>query len=83
MAHAINLRSILEKNQLTGSNYIDWLRNIKIVLKGEKLSYVIEEPMPPEPAANASQGAKAAYKKHKDDLDIVASIMLASMNNKL
>ena len=83
MSHNLNLRSILETNKLTGSNYIDWLRNVKIVLRAEKLTYVITEPVPPEPAADASQAQRSAYRKHMDDMDIVCSIMLASMNSEL
>ena len=40
----INLRSLLEANKLTGANYIDWLRNLKIVLRSEKLGYVLKNP---------------------------------------
>ena len=83
MSHNLNLHSILESNKLTGPNYIDWLRNIKIILRSEKLTYVITEPVPPEPAANATQAQRNAYRKHMDDMNIVCSIMLASMNNEL
>ena len=55
MSNNLNLRSILESNKLTGPNYIDWLRNVKIILRAEKLTYVITEPVPPEPATNATQ----------------------------
>ena len=83
MSHNLNLRSILDSNKLTGSNYIDWLRNVKIVLRSEKLTHVITEPVPPEPVANATQAQRNAYRKHMDDMNIVCSIMLASMNNEL
>ena len=83
MSHNLNLCSILESNKLTGSNYIDWLRNVKIVLRSKKLTYVITEPVPPEPTANATQAQQNAYRKHIDNMNIVCSIMLASMNSEL
>ena len=43
---SINLRSLLENNKLTGPNYLDWLRNVKVVLKSEKKVYVIDTPLP-------------------------------------
>jgi hypothetical protein len=30
------LRSILEKDKLNGTNYMDWIRNLRIVLRAEK-----------------------------------------------
>ena len=79
----INLRSILEANKLTGSNYIDWLRNVKIVLRGEKLAYVMETLVPPVPAANAPAEELAAHWKHSEDMNVACYIMLASMSPEL
>ena len=76
----INLRSILEANKLTGSNYIDWLRNVKIILRGEKLAYVIEIPVPPIPAANTPAEEHAVHRKHSEDMDVACCIMLASIS---
>ncbi|MQM11802.1 hypothetical protein Taro_044712 [Colocasia esculenta] len=36
------LRGILDANKLTGPNYLDWLRNLKIVLRSERIAYVLE-----------------------------------------
>ncbi|KAJ9541325.1 hypothetical protein OSB04_027831 [Centaurea solstitialis] len=41
----LSLRSILEKDKLTGSNFLDWERNLIIVLRHERKWYVIEEPL--------------------------------------
>ena len=79
----INLRSILEANKLIGSNYLVWLRNVKIVLRGEKLAYVMETPVPPVPATNAPAEEHAAHKKHSEDIDVACCIMLASMSPEL
>ncbi|KAJ9538660.1 hypothetical protein OSB04_031394 [Centaurea solstitialis] len=41
----LSLRSILEKDKLTGSNFFDWECNLIIVLRHERKWYVIEEPL--------------------------------------
>ena len=37
------LARILETNCLTGTNYKDWLRNLKIVLASKKLGDVLDQ----------------------------------------
>ena len=44
MASSLSFHSILDTNKLTGTNYVDWLRNLKIVLSQEKLSYILDTP---------------------------------------
>ena len=44
MASSLSLRSILDANKLTGPNYVDWLRNLKIVLSQEKFFYILDTP---------------------------------------
>ena len=46
MALNNNLKAIIEADKLTGPNYIDWLRNLKSVLRSEKLDYVIDKAVP-------------------------------------
>ena len=79
----INLCSILEANKLTGSNYIDWLKNVKIVLRGEKLAYIMETPVPLVPAVNAPAEEHVAHRKHSEDMDVACCIMLPSMSPEL
>nr|GFC81379.1 zinc finger, CCHC-type [Tanacetum cinerariifolium] len=44
-----------EKQKLTGPNFIDWYRQLRIVLSIEdKLNY-LEQPIPPVPVAPAGQ----------------------------
>ena len=52
---SFNLRSILEKEKLNGTNFIDWYRNLRIVLKQEKKEYVLEVPYPDELAEDATR----------------------------
>ena len=77
------LRTILDKEKLNGTNFLDWSRNLRIVLRQEKKLYVLEQPIPEEPAPNASNSVKNAYKKHSDDDLDVARLMLGSMTSDI
>jgi len=78
---ALSLRSILEKEKLKecGTNFLDWFRNLRIVLRQEKKSYVLDEPIPEAPPADASTAVKNKYKKHCDDANDIGCLMLATM----
>ena len=77
------LKSILEKNKLNGINFTTWYRNLRIVLKHDKKENVLEEPLPDEPADNATAAAKNAYQKLKDESTKISCLMLASMETEL
>ncbi|GAV65576.1 UBN2_3 domain-containing protein [Cephalotus follicularis] len=77
------LAVILEKNQLTGPNYVDWLQNIRIVLNFEDIDYVLEAPMPALPDADTSPEDHAIYKKWVADDKKVRCYLMASMRNAL
>ncbi|GKB77356.1 retrotransposon protein, putative, ty1-copia subclass, partial [Tanacetum coccineum] len=48
-------RGFFEKQKLTGPNFIDWYRQLRIVLSiDDKLNY-LEQPLPPAPVAPAGQ----------------------------
>ncbi|KAJ9561346.1 hypothetical protein OSB04_006506 [Centaurea solstitialis] len=79
----LSLRSILEKDKLTGPNFLDWECNLMIVLRHERKWYVLEEPLGEAPPANAPAAARNAHKKHSDDLLDVACLMLATMSPDL
>ena len=46
MSTNVNSQSIMDANILTEPNFLDWLKNLRIVLKKEILAYVIVEPLP-------------------------------------
>ena len=75
----LSLRSVLEKDKLNGLNFLDWYRNLRIVLKNEKKFYVLEEPIPDEPPAIATKAVRDAWLKHNEDSVEVACLMLATM----
>ena len=81
--NAKSLRSVFEKDKLNGTNFMDWYRNLRIVLKQEKTSYVLDAPVPEEPPATASRLDRDAFKRHKDDANDVACLMLATMSSEL
>ena len=47
------LRSVLESNKLNETNYADWIRNLRIVLRAANKEDVLDNPLPEEPAADA------------------------------
>ena len=77
------LRSILEKDKLNGTNYADWIHNLRIVLRAEIKEETLDTPLPEEPADNAPAVEKNAYKRACDaDLE-VSCLMLACMEPDL
>ncbi|KAK8669729.1 hypothetical protein V6N13_107153 [Hibiscus sabdariffa] len=81
--NTISLRSLLEMEKLNGINFLDWFRNLRIVLKQERKEYVIEEAVPNDPGPNASRADKDKFKKHMDDMVDVGCLMLATMTPEL
>ncbi|KAL4366724.1 hypothetical protein GQ457_05G028820 [Hibiscus cannabinus] len=81
--NTISLRSFLENEKLNGINFLDWFRNLRIVLKQERKEYVIEEAVPNDPGANAPRADKDKFKKHMDDMLDVGCLMLATMTPEL
>ncbi|XP_073153754.1 uncharacterized protein [Henckelia pumila] len=74
---------ILDQNKLTGPNYNDWLRNLKIVLNSERIAYVLEKKPPKEAAANISETELAKLDKWWDHDLQAKSYILTSMSNEL
>ena len=53
MASFSPLVAILNQNKLIGSNYVDWKRNLDIVLTAEEHKYVLSQPYPNVPSLDA------------------------------
>ena len=53
MATFSPLVTILNQNKLTRSNYVDWKRNLDIVLTTEEHKYVLTKPCPSFPSLDA------------------------------
>ena len=79
----LSLRSILEKDKLNGTNFFDWYRNLRIVLKQERKEYILDQSVPDEPAANASKAQKDAYSKNLNDSIDLTCLMLGCLDSNL
>ncbi|XP_056694470.1 uncharacterized protein [Spinacia oleracea] len=77
---SFNIRSILEKEKLRGKNFLDWQRNLQIVLMQEEKEYVLEEAMPEAVGEGVTQ---AALNRWIDANKDVKCLMLATMSADL
>ncbi|XP_039131865.1 uncharacterized protein LOC120268606 [Dioscorea cayenensis subsp. rotundata] len=77
------LNILLEKNALTGPNYVDWLRNLRLVLNLERIGYILEANIPTKPPPEASKEEQDVYLKWLEDDLRVWSYMLAFMSSDL
>lgn len=76
------LMSILRENKLTGPNYVDWKRNLDIVLTAEEYRYVLSEPCPTVDDYSTDDQLEAERKWKKAN-SMAKCYMLASMSNVL
>ena len=80
MAHVVvplNFNAFLEKTKLKddGSNYMDWVRNLRIILIAAQKNYILEAPLgvPPMPAA---ADIVNVWQLRVDDYSIVQCAMI-------
>ncbi|GKB95029.1 hypothetical protein Tco_0981166 [Tanacetum coccineum] len=76
-------RSMFEREKLSGSNFNDWFRSRKLVLRVDKKLYVIEQPIPHSPAAGSTHQAFVEWNTIYDAYMEVACFMLGSMTLEL
>ena len=81
MARAIvplNFNAFLEKAKLKddGSNYTDWVHNLRIILIVAQKNYVLEAPLGDKPAAGAMLDVMNTWQSKADDYSIVQCAML-------
>ena len=77
------LAIILDQHRLTFPNFIDLLRNLKVVLDFEKILYVLEQSLPGPLLEHAFQEEQDTLKQWKDDDMQAHCIIWASMSTKL
>ncbi|XP_028113002.1 uncharacterized protein LOC114311139 [Camellia sinensis] len=77
------LSKILDDNRLTGSNYVNWKRNLTIVLTAEKLNHVLTTDPPALPEADATDEQHEVVRKWHEADDVAKCYILASMTNVL
>ena len=75
----LNFNAFLEKEKLKddGSNYTEWVRNLRIIIIAAQKSYVLEAPLgvPPTPA---TADIVNAWQSCVDDYSIVQRAMLSA-----
>ncbi|GJV77054.1 retrotransposon protein, putative, ty1-copia subclass [Tanacetum coccineum] len=64
-------RSMFEREKLSGNNFNDWFRQLKLVLRVKKKMFVIEQPLPAVPAADSD----AQMKGYVDQLECLGYIL--------
>jgi hypothetical protein len=71
-----------EKKKLNKANFMDWYRNLRIVLRQEKekTEYVLTELYPDDLPACLIATNRRAHEKHCDDALNVSYLMLATMS---
>ena len=75
------LAIILNQNKLTETNYVDWKRNLDIVLIVEGYKYVLTEEHPELLIANAPRANLEIYEKCDKDDEMARCYILASISS--
>ena len=70
----LNFNAFLEKGKLkdAGSNYMDWVHNLRIILIAAQKNYVLEAPLGARPAADATDDVKNVWQSKADDNSILS-----------
>src|SRR6187399_3293060 len=81
----LNFNAFLEKAKLKddGSNFVDWLRNLRIILTAAQKVYVLNAPLGDPPAPGASADVMNAWQTRSDDYSIVQCAMLYGLESGL
>ena len=76
-------KTFFEREKLTGPNFNDWHRSLRIVLRVSKKLDYLTKPCPTQPADTKTDEVKATWQKEYDTHNEVACLMLGSMIPKL
>ena len=81
----MNFNAFLEKTKLKddGSNYTDWVRNLRIIFIAAKKDYALEAPLGDRPAAGATPDVVNVWQSKADDYSIVQCAMLYGLESGL
>ena len=83
MASFSPLVTIINQNKLTRSNYVDWKRNLDIVLTAEEYKYVLTQPCSSFPSLDAPPEEKQRYDRWQKSNEMAKCYILASISNVL
>ena len=81
----LNFNAFLEKTKLKddGSNYMDWVRNLRIILIATQQNYVHDAPVGERPATGAEADVMNVWQARSDDYSIVQCAMLYGLESGL
>ncbi|GKE54552.1 hypothetical protein Tco_1489708 [Tanacetum coccineum] len=71
------------KEKVSGNNFNDWFRQLKLVLRVEKKMFVIEQPLPAAPAADSEAQVLSQWNVVYDAYNEVACLILGNMTLEL
>ena len=73
----LNFNAFLEKAKLKddGSNYTDWVGNLRIILIAAQKNYVLEAPLGAKPAVGATPDVVNTWQSKADDYSIVRAML--------
>ncbi|XP_077249427.1 uncharacterized protein LOC143888978 [Tasmannia lanceolata] len=83
MASFNPLAKILDDNKLTGPNYVDWRRNLILVLTAAKVYWILTTGEPELPGPDAPQAERDRKQKWLDDNELAKCYIIGSMSNVL
>ncbi|GKB37633.1 hypothetical protein Tco_0882575 [Tanacetum coccineum] len=78
-----SIRSILDKEKLNVSNFLEWYRNLRIVLMNEQKLHHLEEALPEAPPVTTIASVRNAYTRRVAEQQEVACLMLVSMTPEI
>ena len=76
-------KQMIDRDKLTGENFNDWYRSLRITLRMARRYDYLGEPLPEKPADDATQAVKDAYNIEYEKHNDVACLMLAGMDTQL
>ncbi|KAL0457754.1 UNVERIFIED_CONTAM: hypothetical protein Slati_0402600 [Sesamum latifolium] len=78
-----SLTLIMKTNKFNGTNYNDWLRNLRIVLDFKNEGYVLDKPLPAALHEGSSPEERLTFEKWHENNRKVRSIILALITNEI
>jgi hypothetical protein len=76
--YTFNLRSLFEKENLNGANFMDWCCRLRIVLRQEKTEYVITKPYLDDLPTGSTTTYHRAHEKCYDDAPNISDLPTGS-----
>ncbi|KAL2248326.1 UNVERIFIED_CONTAM: hypothetical protein Sindi_2684900 [Sesamum indicum] len=77
------LTMIMETNKFNGTNYNDWLQNLRIVLDSENQGYLLDKLLPTALLEGFSTEERVMFEKWLEDNRKVRNIILASISSDI